>query len=213
MTSSPEGLIKLNDAARETQKINPSEVENPLARKALDKWNRLRGTRRFPSRADAAPRELGSLLRNIALVRVIEGGADYRIPHRGRCHHPVADRLLNAGMTDQRTRRNFTRLRRAVSNALRLRLRTPSHTPIAAGYGRDGRQALHSFTKCAYVAARRHDEDRRPHPHVGGLRHGCRKATGLNGLICAAPISANLPPGKYTAETATWRSISKPASN
>jgi hypothetical protein len=77
MTSSPEGLIKLNDAARETQKINPSEVQNPLTRKALDKWNRLRGTRRFPSRRDAAPRELSSLLRNIALVRVIQGGADF----------------------------------------------------------------------------------------------------------------------------------------
>ncbi len=50
MTSSAEGLIKLNDAARETQEINPSEVQNPLTRKAFDKWNRLRGTRRFPSR-------------------------------------------------------------------------------------------------------------------------------------------------------------------
>lgn len=77
MTASTEGLIKLNDAARDTQKIDPSEVQNPLTRKALDKWNRLRGERRFPSRRDAQPRELSSLLRNIALVRVVQGGADF----------------------------------------------------------------------------------------------------------------------------------------
>ncbi|HVP83811.1 MAG TPA: PAS domain-containing protein [Rhizomicrobium sp.] len=77
MDSSPEGLIKLRDAARMTQKIDPSEVQNPLTRKALDKWNDLRGDRRFPSRKDAAPRELSSLLRNIALIRVMHGGADF----------------------------------------------------------------------------------------------------------------------------------------
>jgi hypothetical protein len=77
MTASTEGLIKLNDAARDTQKIDPSEVQNPLTRKALDKWNRLRGERRFPSRRDAQPRELSSLLRNISLVRVVQGGADF----------------------------------------------------------------------------------------------------------------------------------------
>lgn len=77
MNASTEGLIKLNDAARKTQKIDPSEVQNALTRKALDKWNRLRRDRRFPSRKDAAPRELSSLLRNIALVRVLHGGADF----------------------------------------------------------------------------------------------------------------------------------------
>jgi hypothetical protein len=77
MNSSTEGLIKLNDAARDTQAIDTSEVQNPLTRKALEKWNRLRGSRRFPSRKDTSPRELSSLLRNIALVRVIQGGAEF----------------------------------------------------------------------------------------------------------------------------------------
>jgi hypothetical protein len=77
MDSSTEGLIKLKDAARDTQKIEPSEIQNPLTRKAFEKWDRLRGTRRFPSRTDAAPRELSLLLRNIALVRVIQGGAEF----------------------------------------------------------------------------------------------------------------------------------------
>jgi hypothetical protein len=77
MNAINKGLIQLNHAARNTQKIDPSEVQNPLTRKALEKWNGLRGARRFPSRKDAAPRELSSLLRNIALVRVIHGGADF----------------------------------------------------------------------------------------------------------------------------------------
>jgi hypothetical protein len=75
--NSPEGPTKLNDAARDTQRIDPSEVQNPLIRKGLEKWERLRGRRCFPSRKDMAPRELSSLLRNIALIRVIQGGAEF----------------------------------------------------------------------------------------------------------------------------------------
>jgi len=75
--NSPEGLIKPNDAARDTQSIDPSEVQNPLTRKGLETWERLRDHRRFPSRKDMAPRELSLLLRNIALIRVIQAGAEF----------------------------------------------------------------------------------------------------------------------------------------
>lgn len=78
MNSSRERLIKLHNTAHRTQKIDPSQVENPLTRKALEKWNSLRRGRRFPSRKDASPRELSSLLRNIALIRVVQGGADFQ---------------------------------------------------------------------------------------------------------------------------------------
>ncbi len=37
----------------------------------------LRGTRKFPSRADFAPVNLKRLLRHVSLLRVIDGGADY----------------------------------------------------------------------------------------------------------------------------------------
>jgi hypothetical protein len=77
MDSSTDGLTTLRDAARTTQKVEVSQVQNPLTRKALEKWNDLRGERRFPSRKDAAPRELSALLRNIALIRVVQGGADF----------------------------------------------------------------------------------------------------------------------------------------
>jgi hypothetical protein len=77
MDRSTQALTKLNDAAPGTQKIDPTQVQNTVTRKAYEKWNRLRGQRRFPSRQDALPRELSSLLRNIALIRVIEGGAEF----------------------------------------------------------------------------------------------------------------------------------------
>ncbi|HEY4124701.1 MAG TPA: PAS domain-containing protein [Rhizomicrobium sp.] len=77
MSTSREGLVKLSDDARTTQKIDPGELQNPLTRKALEKWNQLRGARRFPSREDTSPRELSPFLRNIALVRVIHGSAEF----------------------------------------------------------------------------------------------------------------------------------------
>lgn len=40
-------------------------------------WRRLKGARRFPARDEIRPRDLGGLLRNIILARVIDGGADY----------------------------------------------------------------------------------------------------------------------------------------
>jgi hypothetical protein len=77
MDRSTENPIELDDTAHGSQKIDPSQVQNSVTRKAFEKWNRLRGHRRFPSRKDAAPRELSSLLRNIALIRVIQGGTEF----------------------------------------------------------------------------------------------------------------------------------------
>ena len=98
MNSSAEGLIKLNDAARNSHVIDPSEVQNPLTRKALEKWDRLRGMRRFPSRTDTSPRELSAFLRNIALVRVIQGGADFEFRILGDAIMQSQTRL-HPGMT------------------------------------------------------------------------------------------------------------------
>jgi hypothetical protein len=43
-------------------------------------WRQLTGTRRYPARPDNLPRHLGSLLRNVMLVRVLEDGDyEYRI--------------------------------------------------------------------------------------------------------------------------------------
>ncbi len=54
-----------------------ADVENPVVRKALDVWEHLRGARAMPARADMSPRALLGLLSNIAVVRVIDDGADF----------------------------------------------------------------------------------------------------------------------------------------
>lgn len=75
--TSTEGLFNRQKAARATQRIDPCEMQSPISRKALAAWARLRGKRRFPSRKNITPKELGSLLRNTALVRVIDGGREF----------------------------------------------------------------------------------------------------------------------------------------
>ncbi len=61
-------------------------MESPILRQALDYWNRLRGERRYPARQDMAPRDLAPLLRNLCLIRLIEGGTDYEYRIVGDAH-------------------------------------------------------------------------------------------------------------------------------
>jgi hypothetical protein len=53
------------------------QVESVTLRQVADRWTSLRGTRRFPARADLSPKNLKNLLRHIMLLKVIDGGADY----------------------------------------------------------------------------------------------------------------------------------------
>lgn len=52
-------------------------VETPALRAAAEYWQRLRGARRFPSRNELNPSGFASAMRHMALVRVIDGGADF----------------------------------------------------------------------------------------------------------------------------------------
>ncbi len=54
-------------------------IESPIVRQGVDYWNKLRGTRRYPSRQEMMPRELTPLLRNLALIRIVDGDYEYRI--------------------------------------------------------------------------------------------------------------------------------------
>jgi hypothetical protein len=40
-------------------------------------WHRLRAGRRFPAKQDIVPQQLGALLGNVILVKVLDEGADY----------------------------------------------------------------------------------------------------------------------------------------
>ena len=58
--------------------INPVDrLENPVLRSASEYWHQLRGRRRFPSREELNPGGFSVALRHMAMVRVIDGGADY----------------------------------------------------------------------------------------------------------------------------------------
>ena len=52
-------------------------LQSPILRSAADYWRRICGSRRFPSREELNPSGFSSALRHMALVRVIDGGADF----------------------------------------------------------------------------------------------------------------------------------------
>lgn len=66
------------DAPRGRQRIALSDIQNPMLRKGLALWERMRGEKRFPSRPQMSPREMSGLLRNTVLVKVLDGGAEFQ---------------------------------------------------------------------------------------------------------------------------------------
>jgi hypothetical protein len=78
--------------------VTLDELDSPVLKLAADYWRSLRNGRRFPAREDLRPRDMVGILRDMALVKVINGGADYEyrivgdaqtqaynIPLQGRC--------------------------------------------------------------------------------------------------------------------------------
>ncbi|MEI9994764.1 MAG: PAS domain-containing protein [Rhizomicrobium sp.] len=61
-------------------------IESPILRQGVDYWRRLKGARTYPTRADLTPRDLSPLLRNIVLLRLVDGGADYEYRIVGDAH-------------------------------------------------------------------------------------------------------------------------------
>lgn len=57
--------------------IAPDEIDNATGRTAYAYWRMLKGDRKMPSRAGLSPRDMRGILRNVVLLRVIDGGADY----------------------------------------------------------------------------------------------------------------------------------------
>ncbi|MEJ0025269.1 MAG: PAS domain-containing protein [Rhizomicrobium sp.] len=66
--------------------IAPRDVESQDIRDVLAVWNARRGAHAMPTREDVLPRPLGRLLRNVSLVKVIDGGADYEFRVVGDVH-------------------------------------------------------------------------------------------------------------------------------
>jgi hypothetical protein len=57
--------------------VTLDELESPIVKLAADYWRSLRNGRRFPARGDLHPRDMAGILRDMALVKIISGGADY----------------------------------------------------------------------------------------------------------------------------------------
>ena len=57
--------------------IAPDEIDNAIGRTAYAYWRMLRGTRKMPARSELSPRDMKGILRNVVLLRVIDGGLDY----------------------------------------------------------------------------------------------------------------------------------------
>lgn len=65
------------DASRFGRKIALEEIGSAHLQDALALWQRKRGPRTYPRREDIAPSDMKSFLRNITLVRSIDGGVDF----------------------------------------------------------------------------------------------------------------------------------------
>ncbi|MGD0189400.1 MAG: PAS domain-containing protein [Rhizomicrobium sp.] len=59
------------------QEIDLSEVQNASVRKGLSLWTAKKGERKMAARDDLAPRDMADFLRNIVLVRVLDGGREF----------------------------------------------------------------------------------------------------------------------------------------
>ena len=84
----PRNVITLSRSVPESASgiIPLDAVESPILKQGLDYWHALRGTRSYPARNDMRPRDVAPLLRNIVLIRLIDGGADYEYRIVGDAH-------------------------------------------------------------------------------------------------------------------------------
>jgi len=57
--------------------VSPETLDSRSVSLAVRYWQSLRGARRFPAREDITPRGMAPFLRNIVLIRVVDGGRDY----------------------------------------------------------------------------------------------------------------------------------------
>ena len=67
-------------------RITLQELSSPAVVRGVAYWNALRGARRFPPRHALSTREMAPFLRHVALLQVLDGGADYRFRLVGDAH-------------------------------------------------------------------------------------------------------------------------------
>jgi hypothetical protein len=66
--------------------VSPEALDSGPVSAGVRYWNALRGARPLPARDELEPAKMVKFLRNIVLVRVIDGGADYEYRVVGDAH-------------------------------------------------------------------------------------------------------------------------------
>jgi len=140
------------------------ELRNPIVCEALANWQRLRGERRMPSRADMTPRAMRGFLKYTALLQVVDGDFRFRVVGDAVI---VQQSLPLQGITtadiDARIPGYGSQLRRAYARVIRRRetltyrglyfrpadQHTFSHEAIMAPLGDDGETPDHLIVVAA----------------------------------------------------------------
>ena len=66
--------------------LSLDELENAAVRTGVSYWRALRADRNIPPRSLLSPRDIAGILKNIVLVRVVDGGKDYEFRIVGDAH-------------------------------------------------------------------------------------------------------------------------------
>lgn len=66
--------------------VTLDDLENAIVRTGANYWRMLKRDRRLPARADLSPREMRAILKNIVLLKVLDGGQDYEYRITGDAH-------------------------------------------------------------------------------------------------------------------------------
>lgn len=80
-------VLRPDAAERAGRSIPVAELASPLLREAHDLWSALRGARLFPAREAVTPVRFKRFLRNLALIRVVDDGADFEFRVVGDAYH------------------------------------------------------------------------------------------------------------------------------
>lgn len=64
-------------ASSSVEIVSHEALDSKAVSLAVRYWKNLRGSRRFPARDEVTPRKMAPFLRNIVLIRVVDGGKDY----------------------------------------------------------------------------------------------------------------------------------------
>jgi hypothetical protein len=66
--------------------VTLDDLDNAIVRTGANYWRALRAGRRLPARTQLSPRDMAGILRNVVLLRAIDGGRDYAYRIAGDAH-------------------------------------------------------------------------------------------------------------------------------